>query len=278
MTLETRIAEAAECIRAQWGKAPDCGIILGTGYGAMAERVRGPVIIPYAEIPHFPRSTALAHVGRLVCGELFGASVAVMQGRCHLYEGYSLDEVALPTMTLCALGAKRMIVTNAAGGVNPYYAIGDVMLIDSHINLMWGEPSAMASMRRPEEQSRDGPVRRATAGNPYCRDLLEKVWRESATPAFHAHRGVYVAVTGPSYETRSEYRCFRKIGGDAVGMSTAPEAVAAANEGVPVLGISVITNVARPDSPETVDAEDVVVASHAAANNVLSVVETAIKQ
>ncbi len=273
MTQELRVAEAAAYIRSKWGQAPDCGIILGTGYGAMAERVSRPVTIPYADIPHFPRSTALAHVGRLVCGELFGARVAVLLGRCHLYEGYSLDEVALPTMTLCALGARRMIITNAAGGMNPYYQMGDVMLIDSHVNLMWGEPAALAS------RDRSGPpAGRAVSGNPYCAELLGAVWRGSITPTFEAHRGVYVAVSGPSYETRSEYRCFRKFGGDAVGMSTAPEAIAAANVGVPVLGISVITNVARPDSPETVDAEDVVAASHAAAENVLSVVESAIKQ
>ena len=266
--LESGAQEAAEFIRARWGETPRVGVVLGTGYGAMAERVRKPTLIPYSEIPNFPRSTALAHVGRLVCGELFGAPVAVMQGRSHLYEGYTLDQVALPTAALCLLGVQRMIVTNAAGGVHPYHQMGDVMLIESHLNLLWGEPRF----------SRTETPLRASKTDPYCPELLERVWRASRGPEFEPHRGVYAAVTGPSYETRAEYRCFRRLGADAVGMSTVPEALVASHYGCEVLGISVITNVARPDSPDEVDAEDVVAASQSAAPNVLRVIESAFDQ
>lgn len=273
--LRVEAQQAADFIRSRWSVKPRMGVILGTGYGAMAERVKRPTLLPYAEIPHFPRSTALAHVGRLVCGEWFGQPVVVMQGRSHLYEGYGIDQVALPAAALCELGVERLIVTNAAGGVNPYHTMGDVMLISSHINLLWAEPRLEC-----ESTAGEGAVNAVARGagrQPYCASLLEQVWRASRTATFEPHRGVYLAVTGPSYETRAEYRCFRRLGADAVGMSTVPEALVAAHYGCEVLGVSVITNVARPDSPDTVDAEDVVAASQSAAPNVLRVVQAAIQ-
>ena len=238
--MSDRLAIAAETVRRRWSCPAPTAVILGTGLGDLADEVATSTTIPYRDIPGFPHSTALAHKGRLVCGELAGTPIVMMQGRCHLYEGYSLDDVTLPVRVLAALGIKTLIVTNAAGGLNPNYSTGDVMLIDDHINLMapWDRPLAS----RPN----------------YDCGIAESALSAARKNDFHLQRGVYIGVLGPTYETRAEYRAFRRIGGDCVGMSTVPEVLAAASCGLRVLGLSTVTNVATPDAPKKVSADEVV--------------------
>jgi purine-nucleoside phosphorylase len=259
---------AVAAIRSRWKGDAAIGVILGTGLGELAEEVAAEAIIPYREIPGFPHSTALAHKGRLICGTLAGQAVVMLQGRCHLYEGYSLAAVTFPTCVLHALGIRTLIVTNAAGGINPQYSVGDVMLIDDHINLMW-HGSHLAP--RDDNGSRSETYCTRTI-RPYDDELAARAARIAREANFPLHRGVYVAVTGPSYETRAEYRAFRRIGGDCVGMSTVPEVLTAAMLGLRVLGLSTVTNVARPDAPQTVSAEEVVHVAAAALPKVRAVV------
>jgi purine-nucleoside phosphorylase len=236
-----------------WHGNSTTAVILGTGLGELAEEVAAEAVIPYREVPGFPHSTALAHKGRLVCGTLAGQPVVMLQGRCHLYEGYPLAAVTFPTRILHALGIRTLIVTNAAGGINPQYSVGDVMLIDDHINLMW-QSSSLA----PQVDSGRSRAHRHGGTPFYDFELGQRALALSRASNFPLHRGVYVAVTGPSYETRAEYRAFRRLGGDCVGMSTVPEVLTAASLGMRVLGLSTVTNVARPDAPQTVSAEEVV--------------------
>lgn len=265
-TTADRVALAAESIRRRWSCAANTAVILGTGLGELADELTAAVAIPYAEISGFPRSTALAHKGRLVCGELAGAPVVMLQGRCHLYEGYSLAELTLPVRVLAALGVKTLIVTNAAGGLNPDYSLGDVMLIDDHINLQGVaqtcklDPAAPGRVTRPQARL-------------YDRELAQAAEQIARREDFPLRRGVYVAVTGPSYETRAEYRAFRRLGGDAVGMSTVPEVLTAIGCGLAVAGLSTITNVACPDAPQVVSAEDVVDVARLARPRVRAIVQ-----
>jgi purine-nucleoside phosphorylase len=244
-TANDDIAAAVSAIRRRWSCPATTAVILGTGLGDLADELGETKAISYSEVPGFPRSTALAHKGRLVCGELGGAPVVMMQGRCHFYEGYSLDDLTLPVRVLAALGINTLIVTNAAGGLNPRFSIGDVMLVDDHINLMWRAGGAGLS-----ERSRHVRF--------YDLDLGDAAQSAARQHNFPLQRGVYVAVTGPSYETRAEYRAFRRLGGDCVGMSTVPEVLAAASCGLAVLALSTVTNVANPDAPKVVSAEEVV--------------------
>jgi purine-nucleoside phosphorylase len=251
-TTTDRVAIAAEAIRRQRSCPATTAVILGTGLGELADEAIDARAISCSDIPGFPRSTALAHKGRLVCGELAGAPVIMLQGRCHLYEGYQLAELTLPVRVLAALGVQTLIVTNAAGGLNPDFAIGDVMLIDDHINL---QGIAGTSTVDP---SAHGRITRHPSTRLYDRDLAEMAEAIARREDFPLRRGIYVAVTGPSYETRAEYRAFRRLGGDGVGMSTVPEVLTAVGCGLKVLGLSTITNVACPDAPQIVSAEEVV--------------------
>jgi purine-nucleoside phosphorylase len=250
-TTADRVALAAEAIRRQWRCTAKTAVILGTGLGELADEVERPAAIRFEEIPGFSRSTALAHQGRLVCGELAGAPVMMLQGRCHLYEGYALANLTLPVRVLAALGIETLIVTNAAGGLNPDFELGDVMLIDDHINLQGIakthvlDPAALGRVTRPYIRL-------------YDRGLAQAADQIARLEDFPLRRGVYLAVTGPSYETRAEYRAFRRLGGDAVGMSTICEVLTAAGCGLKILGLSTITNVACPDAPKVVSAQEVV--------------------
>jgi purine-nucleoside phosphorylase len=253
---ERRVQEAVADIRRHWAGLPEVGLILGTGLGDLAEEIDADVALPYGDIQHFPCSTAVAHKGQLVCGQLAGQTVVAMQGRCHLYEGYSVANVTLPVRVMQALGIRTLIVSNAAGGLNPLYEPGDIMLIDDHINLMWVGGGAPAL---PEACGRVPRLGRRL----YDAELLERAQAIARRADFVAQRGVYVGVTGPTYETRAEYRMFRRLGADCVGMSTVPETLVAAVGGVRVLGISTVTNVARPDTPMVVSSDEVVnVAQH----------------
>jgi purine-nucleoside phosphorylase len=250
--------QAVLAIRDRWNGMARVGVVLGTGLGDLAAEIDAQVSLPYGSIPGFPSCSALAHAGRLVCGTLAGIPLIALQGRCHLYEGYSLAEVAFPTSVLAALGVRTLIVTNAAGGLHPRMAIGDVMLIDDHIHLQgfggsWPlDPDSLRLARMPRPHSRL-----------YDAELGERASVIARGADVELRRGVYVGVTGPTYETRAEYRAFRRIGGDAVGMSTIAEVLTARSLGLRVIGLSTITNVARPDAPQVVSAENV---AHVAAS------------
>lgn len=249
-----RAQVSARHIREKWPGQIDVALVLGSGLGAFAETLVEPVIIPYEEIPDFVRSTVEGHSGRLVIGKLAGSSrqltVAVMQGRFHYYEGYSLDEVTLPIRSFGVLGVKRLVLTNAAGGVNPVFQLGSFMLITDHINLM------MISPLRGVHDDRLG-ARFPDMTEVYSRDyqrIAREVARDLAIPL---DSGVYLALQGPNYETPAEIRMMRGLGADAVGMSTVPEAIVARQIGMETLGISLITNPAAGISDSPIDHEAV---------------------
>jgi purine-nucleoside phosphorylase len=214
---------------------PAVGLVLGSGLGGFAQSLDKPVIIPYADIPHFPTATAIGHKGELGLGTSGGVPVAVMSGRVHLYEGYRPDQVAFPVRVLGRLGVKVLILTNAAGSVNVNYKPGELMVVSDHINLMGVNPLIGPN----EDQLGPRFFDMSEAYDPALRDIAEKAcWKAGVT----VRHGVYVAVAGPSYETPAEIRAFRTLGADAVGMSTVPEVIAARHMGLRVLAISCITN------------------------------------
>jgi purine-nucleoside phosphorylase len=274
------VTAAAAAIRRRWDGRPEATLVLGTGLHQLSNLTESEAVIPYADVPHFPRSTAIGHSGQLVCGRLGGRQVIAMDGRCHGYEGYCLAELVLPICAMRALGARLLILSNAGGGLNPRFASGDVIVVADHINLMfWNSAASVLDgwsclQADDREPTRPGPASAAAAVDRqisvpvYDADLIEQALDIARRENFAAHRGVYVAVTGPNYETRAEYRFLRRIGGDVVGMSTVPEAVAASRCGLRTLALSIVTNVARPDSPEVVRADDVVRAAERAEPNV----------
>ncbi|MEW6724351.1 MAG: purine-nucleoside phosphorylase [Bacillota bacterium] len=232
-----RVQEATETILNRVTLRPEICLILGSGLGSLAREVEVESEIPYAEIPGFPRSTVLGHAGRLLVGHLEGRAVAVFQGRFHVYEGYSPQEIAFPTRVMCRLGVRQFILTNAAGGVNPRFRPGDIMLIEDHINL-----SGQSPLVGPNDE-RFGPrfPDMSQVYSPRLRRLAEETaWAEG----IQLRHGVYAWLTGPAYETPAEVRYLQAIGADAVGMSTVPEAMVAIHEGREVLGFSCITNLA----------------------------------
>jgi purine-nucleoside phosphorylase len=257
--LANQIAETAAFVRNHWGATPKAGVILGSGLGDFANEIEATATIPYADLPHFPRTTAIGHAGRLVCGTLAGAPIIAFQGRFHLYEGHRAETASLPVRLLAALGGRTLIVSNAAGGLNPQYATGDVMLIDDQINLMFRNPLVGVN------DDNLGP-RFPDMCAPYDKRLQRRAVEVAMREGFILHRGVYASVLGPNYETRAEYRMLRRLGGDAVGMSTVPETIAAVHAGLCVLGLSTITNVGSPDAlSETTGHEVLSVAAAAGA-------------
>jgi len=257
LDLATQIADAVAAVRGRWQRVPQVGIILGTGLGGFAKQVSAEAVIGYETIPHFPRATALGHRGQFVCGTINGLGVVTMEGRFHLYEGYSATQITLPVRVMHALGIKLLIISNASGGVNPAYRPGDLLVIDDHINLMGANPLVGPNMDAL------GP-RFPDMSRPYDPELVEQALAIARREGITAHRGVYVALTGPNYETRAEYRFLRVIGGDVVGMSTVPEVIVAAHMGLRVVALSTITNVALVDGQPPTDGHDVIeVAAHA---------------
>jgi purine-nucleoside phosphorylase len=237
-----QVDQAAAYIRSRWGGAPRVGIILGSGLGGVADAIDADEVLDYGDIPHFVKSTAIGHRGRLVCGTLAGVPVIAMQGRFHLYEGYSAAEVTLPVRAMKSLGIELLVVSNAAGGLNPRFAAGDIMVIDDHVNLtnhnpLIGVNDDCLGPRFPDMSA------------PYDPGLIDLALTIARRENIVCHRGVYVAVLGPTYETRAELRMLRHFRADAVGMSTVPEVIVAAHAGLRVLGLSVITNVSPPDAP-----------------------------
>jgi purine-nucleoside phosphorylase len=260
-----QIAETAAVVRKRWRETPRAGIILGSGLGDMANEIDAEAVIDYAELPHFPRVSAIGHAGKLVCGKLAGVPVVAFQGRFHLYEGRTPQEAGMPVRLLQALGASALVVSNAAGGLNPQYAAGDVMLIDDQINLLFGNPLVGVN------DDALGP-RFPDMSSPYDADLQAVAVSIAQREGFVLHRGVYVAVLGPNYETRAEYRMLRRLGGDAVGMSTVPEVIVARHANMRVLGLSTITNVGSPDALSETTAHDVLNVAGAAATKLSRIV------
>jgi purine-nucleoside phosphorylase len=263
--LSQKITDATNFIQEKWSCTPRAGVILGTGLGNLASYIENPTNISYESIPHFPRSTAMGHRGQLVCGTLAGLPVVTMEGRFHVYEGYPQWQITLPVRVMKALGIDLLVVSNASGGMNSLYRSGDVMVIDDHINLMHGNPLIGVN------DDALGP-RFPDMSSPYDRGLIDRALEIARKENFVAHRGVYVALTGPNYETRAEYRFLRKIGGDVVGMSTVPEVIVAVHAGLRVLAISTVTNVCKPDTLEATSGEEIVAAAAAAEYKVRTIV------
>ncbi len=249
------------------GRVPEVGIVLGSGLGKLADKISDAVTIPYRDIPGFPVSTAIGHKGNFICGTLGGKPVMAMQGRFHYYEGYPMESVVLPIRVMIKLGIRRLFVSNAAGGVNFGFKVGDLMIIRDHINLL---PNPLVGKNLDEFGPRFPDMTR-----PYDPALMAKAEEIASSLGIEVKKGVYLAGTGPSYETPSEYKYFRLIGADAVGMSTIPEVIAARHASVPVFGMSVITNEAHDDYPEDYEnnGDDVVAAADAAADRMSLIFE-----
>lgn len=255
----SRITETATYIAERIGQTPDVAIVLGSGLGKLADRIENPLIIPYKEIPHFKQSTAIGHKGNLIYGTLGGKKVLAMQGRFHYYEGYTMQEVTFPIRVFARLGIKTLFVSNAAGGINPSLKVGDLMMIRDHINFM---PNPLIGPNIEEMG-----VRFPDMTNVYSKRIQEIAEREATRQGIVLKRGVYVAETGPCYETPAEYRMYGMMGGDAVGMSTVPEVIVARHSGMEIFGMSVITNQANDLNDETEnDGNDVIIQADRAAD------------
>ena len=268
-----RIHTAADFMgEALAGRRPEVGIVLGSGLGKLADQIEEPLVIPYQDIPGFPVSTALGHKGNFIIGTLGGKTVIAMQGRIHFYEGYGMELVVLPIRVMMSVGIRRLFVSNAAGGVSFGLHIGDLMVIKDHINLL---PNPLIGPNMEDLGPRFPDMTR-----PYDPSLIALAKTIAAEQGVDLKEGVYVGDTGPSYETPAEYKYYRLIGGDAVGMSTVPEVIAARHAGVPVFGISVITNEAHDDYAEDYvnDGQDVVVAANAAADKMTALIREMIKR
>ncbi len=257
LDLFDKIAEAAKAIRNQWNKTPHAGIILGTGLGSLVEEIDVEATLDYADIPHFPQSTAVSHAGRLICGTLDGLPVMAMEGRMHMYEGYPLKLITLPVRVMQAMGAELLVVSNACGGMNPTYRCGDIMIIEDQINLMGDNPLIGVN------DDRLGP-RFPDMCEPYELALVDRALCVARAADIVAHRGVFVAVAGPNLETRAEYRFLRTIGADVVGMSTVPEVLVAVHCGMRCVGFSVITDMCLADALKPANVEEIIAVANEA--------------
>lgn len=249
--------EAADHLSTLIGETPQTAIILGSGLGALADHITDATIIPYAAIPHFARSTAVGHKGNLIFGRLGTCRVMAMQGRFHYYEGYTMQEVTFPIRVMALLGVRRLLVSNAAGGINNTFHVGDLMIIRDHINMM---PNPLIGPNNDHFGPRFPDMTRA-----YDRDLIHAAEEIALEQGITLKKGVYVGLTGPSYETPAEYAAYGRLGGDAIGMSTVPEVIVARHAGLRVFGMSVITNEGYHFADDYVnDADEVVRAANRA--------------
>lgn len=260
----TTMTETLAFLHERITRRPRVMLVLGSGLGELADRIEDPVRIPFAEIPGFAPATVEGHRGMLVAGTLEGVEVVALQGRYHLYEGHPAAVVTVPVRAMAALGARILIVTNAAGGLNRAFRAGDLMIIDDHINLMWQNPLIGPVV--------PGDVRFPDMSEPYDRTLQTIAEKVALERGIRTVRGTYVALSGPSYETPAEVRMLQKIGADAVGMSTVPEVIVARAAGVRVLGISLISNPAAGLSPTPLSHDEVVQAGLEARERFISLV------
>ena len=253
-SLRSHVSEAAEALRARIGDSARVGLILGTGLGRLADEIEVSASIPYGEIPNFPLSTVESHEGRLLAGTLRGVPVLAMQGRFHLYEGYDAVQVTLPVRVMAELGVETLLISNAAGGMNPLYRRGDLMLLTDHINLQGANPLIGPNVD-------DWGPRFPDMSMPYDVELRAVAEAAALKQGLPLQQGVYVAVVGPNLETRAEYRFLRHIGADVVGMSTVPEVIVARHHGLRCLAISVVTDECFPDALEPVNIADILAAA-----------------
>ena len=243
------IKESANFITEKTNFNPEIGIILGTGLGGLVSEIEIEHSLPYNEIPNFPLSTVEGHSGRLILGILGGKKVVAMQGRFHFYEGYSMEKVTFPVRVMKFLGIKNLILSNASGGVNPDYEIGDLMILEDHICLI---PNPLIGANLDELGSRFPDM-----SDPYCKDMIQIAQQIASENNLPIQKGVYVALTGPTLETPAEYKYMRIIGGDTVGMSTAPEVIVARHMGIPCFAMSVITDLGVPGKIQKVTHEEI---------------------
>ena len=249
--------EAADFLLKRLPFKAKVGIILGSGLGELGNKIEDPTIIPYREIPNFAHSTAIGHKGNFICGKLGGVPVVAMQGRFHYYEGYPMERVTFPVRVMKLIGVETLFVSNAAGGINNTYHVGDLMIIRDHINNL---PNPLIGPNMEEFGVRFPDMTRA-----YDRDLIARAERIAKEENIEVRKGVYVGLTGPSYETPAEYLFYQRVGGDAIGMSTVPEVLVARHAGIRVFGMSVITNEGwHFEGDYTNDAQEVIDAANAA--------------
>jgi purine-nucleoside phosphorylase len=253
MDMMDKIREAFLFVHGQYAQKPRYGIVLGTGLGALVNDLEVAHSISYADIPHFPVSTVETHAGRLLFGRLRGQEVVVMQGRFHYYEGYNMQQVVFPIRVMKLLGIERLILSNAAGGLNPMFQKSDLMMIEDHINLQPENPLTGPNLNQLGDRFPD-------MSEPYDRGMLALGMDIAAEMGIGAHAGVYASVPGPNLETKAEYRFLRTIGADAVGMSTVPEVIAARHMGLPVFAVSVITDLCY-GALSPVDIDDIIAAA-----------------
>ena len=269
-----RIKNTASLIRKKLGIAegvePEVGITLGSGLGELADRIKAQKSIEYSDIPGFPHSTVIGHQGRFIYGELADRMVIVMQGRVHYYEGYTMEEVVLPIRVMCELGITTFIVSNAAGGLNPRFRTGDIMVITDHINLL---PNPLIGPNLNKLGPRFPDMN--AAYDPELINIVSEVAFENGIPLRY---GVYVGSSGPTFETSAEYRYFRIIGADATGMSTTPEVIAARHRGVRVFGLSLISNMGLGEQAGVNSHEDVFATSSRATDKMCMIVEGLIEK
>ncbi len=261
----TQVAAAVRAVQARTAVVPEVAIILGTGLGALADQLKAETTLPYADVPGFPRPTVETHAGRLLLGTLGGRRVAMMQGRFHRYEGYTLQQVAFPVRVLRALGAQTLIVSNVSGGMHPLWATGDLVLLSDHINLLGDNPLAGPNVDAEGPRFPD----MSAAYDPQLRTLAREV---ALAHKIVLREGVYVAVPGPNLETRAEYRMLRALGADVVGMSTVPEVITAVHQGMRVLGLSIITDNCLPDALEPTSVEKIIAIARGAEPKLATVV------
>lgn len=261
-----QIQEAKNFIQEKSSTTPKFGIILGTGLGRLVNEIDIETEIPYDEIPHFPVSTVEMHAGKLITGSLSGKSILAMQGRFHCYEGYTMEQVAFPVRVMKMLGIDKLIISNAAGGINPLFTPGSIMVIVDHINLLSGNPLI------GKNDNRIG-IRYPDMSEPYSREFIDLIERIALEEKIPLQKGVYAAMPGPCLETRAEYRMLKIIGADAIGMSTVPEVIAAVHAGMKVLGLSVITDACLPDALEPVDIKKIIAIANKAEPKLITLIK-----
>ena len=271
LDLYDKIQDACKTIRERFPVQPKVAIILGTGLGDLTEEIDVDETIEYEDIPHFPKSTATSHRGRLVCGHLAGVPVVAMEGRFHLYEGYPLKLITLPVRVFKELGVELLVVSNACGGLNPYFNSGDLMVIEDHINLLGDNPLIGIN------DDRLGP-RFPDMCEPYDQTWVDRAIKIGRDLDLTIHKGVFVAVAGPNLETRAEYRFLRTIGADVVGMSTVPETIVAVHCGLKTVGLSVITDMCLPDALKPANVEEIIAVAGKAAPNLQAVVKGIVQE
>lgn len=255
--LRKKIDDAVKFLRTKTKSQPKIGIILGTGLGGLVKEIQAETVVDYSAIPHFPISTVESHSGKLIFGKLGGKNIVAMQGRFHFYEGYSMQQVTFPVRVMKQLGVEILLISNAAGGMNPQFSKGDIMLIVDHINLLGDNP-----LIGPNDDQL-GP-RFPDMSEPYTKELIALADKVAVDLKMKLQKGVFVAMTGPTLETRAEYRFLRIIGADVVGMSTVPEVIVAVHQSMKVLGFSIITDECFPDTLKPVSLEEVIAVANEA--------------